>query len=284
MELSTVTLRSLIGAVPPISFPSYSATAWSFRDLTGWLGQTDDKVPLVERPQGHGAFRTSRSLRSSRAVSLTVTYIGGSQSDVENAFDVLDAVGADGPVVMSVTLPTGTTWRVVTVDKVTVTRWRGGSRYGQAAIDMIARDPRRYMSGDWVTTGPPSPGQGEVWPEVYPVVWPGGGSSGRVTLVNDGRAPSPSRFLLAGGFSSAQITCVETGARVGFDRLTPTGQVVEIDAGTGRATIGGQDVSRWLRYREWTDVPGLMSRSFQLDVTDPVGSPTLSGKVDHAWW
>lgn len=121
-----------------------------------------------------------------------------------------------------------------------------------------------------------------MFPAVWPAKWPGGGATGRVTLPNDGRAPAPVSLVLTGGFSSALITCVESGARVGFDRPIPAGTSVVIE--NGRATLNGQDVSRWLRYREWTDVPGMLSRTFQLQVTDPVGTPTLAGKVDHAWW
>lgn len=271
----------------PITFEDVAYTGWSFSDLTDWWGQTDDKVDVVERPQAHGAFGVSRSLRASRAPSFSATFIGGSQADAENAFDALSSVGAEGPVSMVVTSPAGRTARLVTVESVTPADHHG-RKYGRIAVDLIARDPRRYaVSADvpWVQTGPPSAGDGLVWPAVWPLIWPGGGSSGRITLTNLGTAPSAPQFRLYGGFSSALITCVETGARIGLDRAVPSGSVVEIDTEQHRATIDGQsDVSRWLRWREWELVPAGASRTYQFDPVDPSGSPVLEGRVLSAWW
>lgn len=120
---------------------------------------------------------------------------------------------------------------------------------------------------------------------MWPLIWPGGGSSGRITLTNTGKAPSSPQFRLLGGFDSALITSAETGARIGFDRLVPDGSVVSIDTAQHRATIDGQsDVSRWLRWREWEMVPPGESRSYQFDVVGPVGTPKLEGRVLSAWW
>jgi hypothetical protein len=276
MMLSAITLGQ-------ITFPSFAAEGWSFRDLTDWWGQTDDKKDAVERPQAHGSFPARESLRASRAISFTANYVGSSQAEAEVGFDALSATGAEGPVLMTVTTPAGSSWRVVTVESVKPVRHRGGSGYGMLAVDLIARDPRRYSAGEWLSTPPPSPGQGEVWPEVYPVKWPGGGSTGRFELINSGRAPSAPIFRLYGPFPSAQIACVETGHRVGFARPVPAGSSVEISMATKRAVLDGQsDVSRWLRFREWTEIPGLVSRSFQFEAGDDAA--LMMGKVDSAWW
>lgn len=271
----------------PLTFEATSSTGWSFSDLIDWFGQTDNKVEATERPQAHGAFEVKRSLRTSRAISFTAAYLGTDQADVENAFDALAAVGAEGPVTMIVATAGGRTARQVSV-QVSAVEDHHGRAVGQVAIDLIARDPRRYaVASDvpWVQTGPPSAGNGLVWPAVWPLIWPGGGSSGRIELTNTGRAPSAPQLRLSGGFSSALITCVETGARIGLDRLVPVGSVVEIDTAEHRATIDGQsDVSRWLRWREWELIPPGESRSYQFDVTAPVGSPILEGRVLSAWW
>lgn len=271
----------------PITFEDVAFTGWSFKDLTDWWGQTADKTDVVERPQAHGAFEVARSLRASRALSFNATYIGGTQSDAEDAFDDLSAVGADGPVSMVVTTPKGRTARLVTVEQVSPEDHHG-RKYGRIAVDLIARDPRRYsVSADvpWEQTGPPTAGVGRVWPAVWPLIWPGGGSSGRITLTNAGKAPSSPQFRLLGGFDSALITSAQTGARIGFDRFVPDGSVVTVDTAQHRATIDGQsDVSRWLRWREWEMVPPGESREYQFDVVGPVGSPKLEGRVLSAWW
>ncbi len=275
----------------PITFDDFAATGWSFKDLVDWWGSTEDKGEVVERPQAHGAFEVSKSLRASRAISFRATYIGSGQADAENAFDALSSVGAEGPVTVVVATPAGRTGRRVTVERVTPVKHVGQtSRRAVREVDvyLIARDPRRYaLTGDvpWVQTPPPSDGAGLVWPAVWPLIWPGGGSAGRLTLTNTGKAPSAPQFRLWGGFSSALITCVETGARIGMDRLVPPGSVVTIDTAQHVANIDDQsDVSRWLRWREWELIPPGESRSYQFDVVDPVGSPILEGRVLSAWW
>lgn len=269
----------------------FAEEGWAFSKLVDWWGLTDDKGEVVERPQAHGAFDVNESLRASRAISFEATFITSSQASAERAFDQLSSIGATGPVRTVVTSPAGRTARRVTVERVTPLNHRGqiaGRVARVCAVDLIARDPRRYtLSEDspWASTLPPSPGAGLVWPAVWPLIWPGGGSSGRITVTNEGTAPSAPEFRLAGGFSSALITCVETGARIGLDRLVLPGSVVVIDTELHRASIDEQsDVSRWLRWREWELVPAGESRSYQLDVTGPVGSPTLEGRVLSAWW
>lgn len=74
--------------------------------------------------------------------------------------------------------------------------------------------------------------------------------------------------------------CLETGARIGFNRSVPVGSEVVIDTANRRATIDGQsDVSRWLQFREWELVPAGASRTFQFDATGVVvetGTPVES--------
>lgn len=280
MITSTISLGSII-------FGDVEFQGWSFKDLIDWWGQTDDKLEVVERPQMHGAFDVSKSLRASRAISFTGTFIGDAQADVETAFDALSSVGAEGPVVMVVSTPAGRTARTVTVERVTPADHHGRA-FGLFTVDLLARDPRRYAvvaDVPWVQTGPPEDGAGLVWPAVWPLIWPGGGSSGRITVTNSGRAPSAPQFRLHGGFTSALITCVESGARIGLDRLVAPGSQVLIDTADRRAVIDGQsDVSRWLRWREWELVPPGASRSYQFDVAGAVGSPILEGRVLSAWW
>lgn len=267
MITSTITLGSL-------TFGDVEFQGWSFRELIDWWGQTEDKLDVVERPQAHGAFDVERSLRSSRAISFTGTFVGSDQASVENAYDDLSAVGAEGPVQMVVTTPAGATMRTVTVERVTPVDHRG-RKYGRFAVDLIARDPRRYtFDVQSAVTGPVTPGQGRTWPAVWPLVWPAGGASGRITLTNTGKAPTAPTFILEGGFDTALITCLETGARIGFNRQVPVGSSVVINTAERRAIIDGQsDVSRWLRYREWEVIPPGASRTFQFDATGVVVEP-----------
>lgn len=258
---------------------------WAFSDIIGWWGQTDDKRDVSERPQAHGADPDSVALRSSRAISFNAIWLGTSQADNENAVDDLSSIGAERAVIMRVETPAGASERVVKLVHQDAADHHARS-IGQVAVDAIAVDPRRYaVTPSTASTGPATPGQGRVWPAVWPLVWPGGGSSGRITLTNTATAPSAPTFILRGGFESALITCVETGSRIGLDRLVPAGSSVVVDTAGARATIDGQsDVSRWLRYRGWELIPARGSLTFQFDVTGATGSPALDGSVRSAWW
>lgn len=265
-----------------IVFSEFATDGWVYSELTDWYGQVANKVQRTKRPLQHGNFQETRVFRDGRAVSFKAAYLSDSAGAVQSAVDELSSVGADGPVVMTVVGDDGVSaYRVVTVELVGVPDWLSATE-AEVTVMLIADDPRRYADGAWQQTGPAVQSGGLVWPAVWPLVWPVSGSSGRVTLQNPGRAPSPAVFRLLGPFDSALITCVESGARVGFNRPVPAGSVVEVSG--RRAVIDEQsDVSRWLQFREWTDVPGGESRTFQFD---PVGGAAafMQGKVDPAWW
>lgn len=265
-----------------IVFSEFATDGWVYSELTDWYGQVANKVQRTKRPLHHGNFQETRVFRDGRAVSFKAAYLSGSAGAVQSAVDELSSVGADGPVVMTVVGDDGVpAHRVVTVELVGVPDWLSATE-AEVTVMLIADDPRRYADGVWQQTGPAVQSGGLVWPAKWPLVWPVSGSSGRVTLPNPGTAPSEAVFRLRGPFDSALITCVESGARVGFNRPVPAGSVVEVSG--RRAVIDGQsDVSRWLQFREWTDVPGGESRTFQFD---PVGGTAafMQGKVDPAWW
>lgn len=284
--MNTVNSVEFVSEAGSILFPASFAAGWGLVKLDGWFGATGNKMPTRERPQADGAFPVSRVVRTSRVMSLDVECAFGSQGERESHLDELAAFGADGPVTMIVAGPNGRSARTVTIEE-SPYRNPTGVQSPIVSVDLIARDARRYAISSevpWVSTPPPSSGRGLVWPAVSPLVWPGGGSSGRITITNGGLAPSAPEFRLRGGFSSALITCVETGSRIGLDRFVPSGSVVTVDTTERRATIDGQsDVSRWLRWREWELVPPGSSRSYQFDVSGPVDSPTLEGRVLSAW-
>jgi hypothetical protein len=266
----------LIRGSQSILFQTGYQYGWYLSEFQDWLGTSDDKIGTTERPQAHGAFDVSRSLRTAKTPSFRVGHNSmGDAAAVEAAIDELSAIGADGPVTMRVGTQSGVSERVVTIQ---VTHLDvAGLATGSVAVDCVARDPRRYdVNTQSASTTPAQAGQGRTWPAVWPLVWPGGGSSGRITLTNTGKAPSAPTFILEGGFDTALITCLETGARIGLNRQVPVGSEVVIDTKARRATIDGQsDVSRWLQYREWELIPADSSRTYQFDATGVVSTTTV---------
>lgn len=269
--MNTITLTD---GARQIVFPAVTDHGWYFFNLRGWHGQTSDKIRTEERPQAHGAFASSRSLRSSRGISFEVAYRDGTTTEVEEAVAELSSFGAESPILMTVEDDLGTTRRTVKVDSIPD---RDDNRLytGDMMVGLVAEDSRRYgITPSAASTGPAQPGQGLVFPEVWPLVWPAGGSSGRITLTNTGKAPSAPTFVLRGGFDTAMITCIETGARLGLSRQVPVDSSVVIDTESRTAIIDGQSsVSRWIQFREWETIPPGVSRTYQLDATGIVSIP-----------
>lgn len=276
--MSTLTLGG-------IEFKDVAASGWVYQGLTDWYTLTDDKIPDEEKPQGHGAFGVSESLRSSAVIPFKAVYLADTEAEMLAAGEQIMAAVATGPVDMVYTDALRTTSRSVTVRTAPMTDHHGRPT-GEFEFDCLARDPRRYSVGDaWQSTPPAADGAGIVWPLVWPLVWPGGGSDGRVTLQNLGSAPAAQRYRLNGGFESALLTNTATAQRIGFNRPVPAGSVVEIDTKSRQAWIDGQsDVSRYLTFREWWDVPRYSTVQVQFDVTGATGSPTLSALAPSAWF
>lgn len=275
--MTTIQLDSMV-------FSDFATSGWVFEELVGWRGQTNNKQPNNERPQSHGSYGTIKALRSSRPISFKATYLGSSDAEVGDAVDELCAIGAELPIVIQVTDGQGISFRTVTVENIDVPDNNQASE-GIVNVDLLARDPRRYADGPWVTTAPPDAGTGLVWPVIWPAVWPAVGGDGRLRLTNSGRAPSSPTIRLNGGFTSATVTCAETGSRVSLNRFVDSGDQVVIDYKARTAILNGQsDLSRFLELREWETVPGRTSRSFQFDVIGATGSPTMDGRVLSAWW
>lgn len=252
--------------------------------FTGWGDGASMRRERVPKPRAHGEFAAD-GFQTGMSIGLEAELYTTSVDAQDAAVDEVVAILADGQ------------YGTMTVQSGSSTLFAEVSRQGQPQVQrdlygILARvrlqfssdDPRRYAAGAWQETAPPTAGDGVVWPLVWPLVWPGGGNPGRVSLTNTGKAPSAPRFQLVGGMGSAVITCIDTGARIGFDRAIASGQTVEIDVANRRATQDGNDVSRWLRYREWQEVPAGSTRRYQVAVTSPSGSPLLRGKVDSAWW
>ncbi|MDY0829139.1 hypothetical protein SK224_08370 [Microbacterium sp. BG28] len=268
----------------PITLAGSARSGWSFGSLTGWWGQSADKSEVRERPITHGAFPTLRSVRSARVISFTANFLSTSQAEIEDAMDELASIGAEAPVRVSIATPSGDTWRTVKVEACEPLNYRAGLGFARLAVDLTAEDPRRYATGEWQSTTPPSPGTGPSWPLKWPVTWAGGGSTGRITLANEGRAPSSPQFRLFGESAATTITCVDDGSRVGLGRGIPAGSYVDIDYAARKATLeGGFDVSRWLLYREWSEVARESARTYQFDA-DAANGARMEGKVDSAWW
>ena len=110
------------------------------------------------------------------------------------------------------------------------------------------------------------------------------GSSGRITLSNDGDADAHPTFAVRGpapeGFT---ITNVQTGRRIVSTTVVPAGSTLTIHTANGTAYLDGADRSGQLTVREWTPIPPGESYTFQF--TAPTfTSAALVGSIRDTFW
>lgn len=274
---TTITLDSLV-------FPQSATSGWLFNNLIDWYALSDDKSPVIDRPQKHGAFEVDASWRSPAAVSFQAVYLADTYAELLAAQENLTATGATGPVRMTVADDLRATSRFVTV-KSTHVPDSHNEKALQYSVDCLARDPLRYGDPISVTTGLATAGTGLIFPLDFPVDFGTPGDQGRVALINLGNAPTAPRFIVTGPVSSFTLKEISTGKQITFDRAIPPGSSVEIDMRTRRAIIDGQsDVSSFLSSREWWEVPPKTTSLVQFSATGVSGTPTLTGVIESAWW
>ncbi|MGR7002818.1 phage distal tail protein [Yinghuangia aomiensis] len=115
-----------------------------------------------------------------------------------------------------------------------------------------ASDPRRYAPDEQTaSTGLPSPEPGLDWgTSPAGLDWttaPGGldwgppGSSGVMSCVAEGNAPTHPVITITGPVQTPGILNVGTGARLEYDLVLAAGDVLTIDTGAGTVTLGGAD-------------------------------------------
>lgn len=253
--------------------------------IRGWFDGVTSRLNQDELTNRDGLV-DARGYLSGRLITIQGLVLTDTPAEQEEARRALSSVLADGSAGrLTVRSALGEKFamvRRVAEPSFATEVWGKQARY---QVQFSARDPRRYVDAMFLSTAPPSAGQGETWPLTWPRVWPSGGTNGRINLENRGEASSPAvTFRIYGGFATATITCVETGARVGFNRAVPSGEFVEIDVEQRRALYNGvSDVSRWLVFREWEQIPARSTRAYQFDVTGPSGNPIMEGRVLSAW-
>ena len=262
---------------------SDSATAgWTFQKLTDWYTLPASKTPIRARPLGsHGAFSIDRDWLDSAAISVEGWFLGESLAECVAAKRSLASVGGGQMATVTVTDAEGASSRSVSIRQISILDDYDETAFG-FVVDMIAPDPRRYGAPVTTSTGLPSSGTGQPWPQVWPADWGTPGSPGRVTATNTGTASTALLLTVAGGLSGGvELVAVGSGRVLRLERVIPNGSTVMFDAATGRVYLDARanDITGFLTKREWDGfiVPGGGSVTVQMNplgVTS--GTPTLT--------
>lgn len=269
-----------------LEFHGGAREGWGFSGLDDWLSLTAAKSSGSSRPLAHGSFDPGRPWREAAAFSVKVHYLGSTQEEAVLALRDLTALGAYTSLIEATAdVGDGRMTRRVQVANIDIPDTRGSDTV-EATVYMLAPDPFAYGAEIVQTVGVPVAGEGVASPFIDPFQEVGGGNPGRVTVTNAGSAPTTVRIDIAGGVEGVQVQVVETGEVLRFDRLIPDGAIVQFDSRTGRATLDGQsDVTGFMVYDDWPQIPPQATRTFQFTPLGAVaGTPTMTVRTAPAYF
>jgi hypothetical protein len=252
-----------------------------FTSLDGWDDLTDDKSPVEERPQGHGAFDTEEAFRSSRVMKLVAFVAATDSRAAQRARQELAAVFARNRILMRVTDDFSSSWRWVRIARATLPRT--SSNKFVYTVDIVAVDPFRYEDGEPDETGLPTRGTGHMWPMTWPIRWGTPGNPGRLKLTNTGTAPAWPSFEVHGGIADGfELEEVGTGRLIRFSQTLLVGSTAAINSEDGTVLVDGVSRSTFLTRRDWFSVAPGQTTQVQFRALGPTfGTPTAVGLVNN---
>lgn len=248
-----------------------------------WYARSESKSDVNERSQAAGAFGIGNDWQSSLAITIKGHWQGETPADTVRAMLKLNAIGAGGRKVRATFHDDlHVTSRIVSLRRVTPEDYRG-RKYVRFEIHMIANDPLAYGEMRSITTGPQVSSGGLVFPlgTNLAAYWDYGpdGTSGRVSVTNDGTAAVWPLLCASGGLGSGFVaTNVETGESMRFARPIPPGSIVTINQSTGMASIDGQsDVSGFITQRGFFQIPPETTQQIQFAALGAItGTPQFT--------
>lgn len=263
---------------------------WALQDIEGWFTGAPIFVERDRRPS-HGSF-AAPGVRDGRLVTVTGSAWCASRQDSMRAVATLRNVLPDGGS-DRLTIDDqdeGARWVDVQLNDVPLIDWRNPRRV-RFQLELFAADAYRYgdTSSASVSFASTPAGAGFVWPAFPDGVADFGpvGSSGTVTVSNDGDAPASLVFRIAGPtpFGGFQIVDTSTGSALTFLSVVPAGSELVLDGATGTATLDGvADRSGDLAVAAWPTVAPGGDRTFLFEPLSGTSGAILTAEVTATYW
>ncbi len=272
-----------------IVFDAADRATWSAVRLDGWKSSPPMRAEVEERPNADGAEDVDRNFRSARVLTFQAVLEGGaSQLEYEDAWAAIQADGT--PILISVQNDEGTRTAEATLQGVAEVIPDPDHLGATLTGTFICYDPVKYGPAVVQSTGLPSAGGGLEYPLGDPagaLYYGAAGASGRVTVVNTGRAATWPFFRVSGQLDGGfEIRCVDTGDTLRYERVVPAGTTVTIDSRTGAVLIDDvSDASTYLVRDGFFALPPMGSCEIQFSaVSTSSGSPLLEVTSWSGWW
>lgn len=223
-------------------------TAYRWDSLTGWEDTPALDSGSVLKASDHGAW-PGTFYAQTRTITASLII----KSEPGQMFGTVRALAAATPIdsaderPLVVQFDTETPQLVFarcTRRAVAVSR---SNRVGmtKGAIEFEASDPRKY---DLIEisriTKLPQPETGLVFPLVFPLNFGALGSTGNISAVNTGDAPTHPVFEITGPCSMPSITSLTTGTVLEYDLALSASDTLHVDTGAGTVTLNDPQTNR----------------------------------------
>lgn len=223
-------------------------TPWRWDEMEGWEETPGLDSGTVLRASEHGAW-PGLHYAQTRIVTLSVIV----RSEPGQMYGAIRQLAAATPIDQLDEVPLVAQFDEETPQLIFARCIRRAVQVGRSNRTGLARgslqweatDPRKYaLLESQVTTALPQPEPGLAFPLAFPLDFGTPGSSGNVTVVNTGDAPSNPAFAITGPCSRPAITNLHTGLVLEYDLALGPSDVLYIDTQEGTVTLNGQTANR----------------------------------------
>lgn len=238
-----------------------------YRDGGAQFVQSGYRAQRVAPIDRHGVVPVGGDYQSAIDLEIELFHASGSTSEVENAATRLRGAFApetgDGLVELTLELPSGEFMLRGRPRPPEIIAAGNDHGYGAARLVFELLDPLRYSStAKSAATSVAASTGGMVTPMDTPMVTTGSGSSGDVTVTNDGTAPAPWQAFLTGPLTTPRL--ILGGETITVDGEIASGSTAILDSRDGSLLIDGAPYP-WVTVDSvwWEIPPGSSTFSFR---------------------
>jgi hypothetical protein len=263
--------------------------SYHVEQVDGWDDLPDFASYDAPRSRGHGDHIGSQFVRA------RIVTVSGSIANRDARDGLAQALVAASPVqsdaIQDLTIETF--GRALTASARLIRRSLPvGDNYAAGAVPFALQwkcpDPLRYGAiQSAVSTGLPTSSGGLAYPLTYPLTYGTSGSSGQLTLTNDGTADAPFVATVTGSLPTG-FEISAAGQRIRYEFPVPAGETLTIDTGEGTVVAQGTADRRGnLTSADWIQVPAGSTTTLQFTslggTYDPAATLTVPAFRSASW-
>lgn len=277
----TFTIDTLV--IPP---NDTSVSGFVYNNIRSWYESGASKTEFTDNPRGNGSFGVSQLNYGDLVVSVEGVYIGLDGAAAARAKARLNGLKKQGKrISISYLDEDGITYRSGQITNISIPHRSARTPIFKYGVDIICTDARRYGVTRTFTTGLSSSLGGYTFPYTFPYDFGSIGSSGRITVTNNGTTDASIDIRVTGQLDQGfTITNITTGAFLRLNRFIPLGSTIYLNSKSGSVTIDKQSPLVLSNDSSWFDIA--LGATNEIQFSTPAGSagtPTMTLAIADAF-